>query len=108
MVGDAEAQHRGIAEPERQPGEKADLGDVDRVQAPCGIDPVAHRAAGEHAGADIVADRIAGEGGERVDPIGNVGVVDRAHREQVVEGQGEIARGNEQAGQGDRAGLGLP
>ena len=106
MIGDAEAQHRGIAEPEGQAGEEADLCDVDRVQPIGGIDAVAHRAAGEDAGADIVADRIAGEGGERVDAIGHVGVADRAHGEQVVEGQREIARGDEQRRHRDLARLG--
>ena len=106
MIGDAEPEHRGIAEPEGEAGEKADLGDVDRVQPPGRIDAVAHRAAGEDAGADIVADRIGGEGGERVDAVGNVGAADRAHREQVVEGQREIAGGDEQRRQRDLARLG--
>ena len=73
MTGDAESEHRGVAEPEGQAGQEADLCDVDRVQPPGRIDPIAHRAAGEDAGADIVSDRIAGEGGERVDAIGNIG-----------------------------------
>ena len=58
------------------------------------IDAIAHRAAGEHAGADIVADRIAGEAGERRDAIGHFIAADRAQREQVVEGQREIAAGD--------------
>ncbi len=107
MVGDAEPEHGGIAEPERQPGEEADLGDVDRVQAPGGIDPIAHRAAGEDAGADIVSDRIAGEGGERIDAVGDLAVTDGPDGEQVIEGQREIARGDEQAGKGDLARFGL-
>ena len=107
MIGDAEPEHRGIAEPERQPGQKADLGDVDRVQAPGGIDAIAHRAAGEDAGADIVPDRIAGEGGERVDAVGNVAAADRANREPVIEGQREIAHGDEQRRQRDLAEFGL-
>ena len=107
MIGDAEAQHRGIAEPEGQAGQKADLGDVDRVQSPGGIDPIAHRAAGENAGADIVSDRIAGEGRERIDAVGNVGVADRPDREQIIECQREITRGDEQAGQHDLMRLGV-
>src|SRR5882724_1796910 len=99
MVGNAQAQHRGIAEPEGQPGEEADLGDVDRVQSPGRINPIAHRAAGEDTGADIVADRIGGEGGERVDAVGNVALADRANREPVVEGQREIACRHEQGRQ---------
>ena len=97
VIGDAQSEHRGIAEPEGEPGQEADLGDVDRIQPPGRIDPVAHRAAGEDAGADIVADRIAGEGGERVDAVGDVRYADRPHREQIVEGQREIAGGRRTA-----------
>ena len=107
MIGDPQSQHRGIAEPECQAGQKADLGDVDRVQSPGGIDAIAHRAAGKDAGADIVPDRIAGEGCERVDAVGNIGAADRANREQVIEGQGEIAGRHEQRRQRDLARLGL-
>ena len=107
MIADAEPQHRGIAEPECQAGQKADFGHVDRVQSPRRIDAIAHRAAGKDAGADIVADRIAGEGGERVDAVGNIGAADRAHREQIIKRQGEIAGGDEQRGQRDRAVVGF-
>ena len=106
MIGDAQAQHRRIAKPEGQPGEETDLGDVDRVQPPGRIDPVAHGAAGEDAGADIVSDRIGGEGGKRVDAVGNAALADRADREPVIEGQREIARRHEQGRQRDLARLG--
>src|SRR5579872_4460140 len=56
MKGDPQSQHRGIAKPEGEAGEKADLRHIDRVQPPRRIDAVAHRAAGEDAGPDIVAD----------------------------------------------------
>ena len=85
LVGDAQPEHGGVAEPEGQAGDEADFCDVDGAEAPGRIDPVAHRPAGEHAGADIVADRVAGEPGQRRDPIGRVGAPDRAQREQVVE-----------------------
>ena len=62
---DPEAEHGGIAEPEGQAGDEADLRDLDGARSPGGIDAIAHRAAGEDAGADIVTDRIAGEAGER-------------------------------------------
>ena len=104
-VDDAEAEHGGVAEPEGQAGNEADLGDLDRVEPERRIDAIAHRAAGEDAGADIVADRIAGEAGERGGRIGNVVAPDRAQREQIVKGQREIAGGDEQRGQHDvRAG----
>jgi hypothetical protein len=41
-----------------------------------------------------------------VNAVGDVGAPDRAHREQVVEGQGEIARRHEQRRQRDLARLG--
>ena len=34
MIGDAEAQHGGVAEPERQAGDEADLRDLDGVEPP--------------------------------------------------------------------------
>ena len=103
MVGEAEAQHGDVAEPEGQAGDEADLGDLDGVEPPGRIDAIAHRAAGEDAGADVVADRIGGEAGERRDPVGHVLAADRAQREQVVERQREIAGGDEQRGDGDVA-----
>ena len=106
MIGDAQSQHRGIAEPEGQPGEETDFCDVDRVQPPGRVDPVAHGAAGEDAGADIVPDRIGSEGGQRVDAVGNVTVADRADRKPVIEGQGEIARRHEQGRQRDLVRIG--
>ena len=97
-VENAEPQHGGVAEPEGQPGDETDFGDLDDGEPPAGIDPVAHRAAGEDAGADIVADRVAGEAGERRDAIGHLEAADRAQREQIVEGQRQVAGGDEQAG----------
>lgn len=106
MIGDAKSEHGGIAEPEGQPGEKTDFCDIDRVQSPRRIDLVAHRAAGEDAGADIVPDRIGSEGGKRIDAVGNVGLADRADRKPVIEGQGEIACRHEQRRQRDLARFG--
>ena len=103
LEGDAESEHRGIAQPEGQSGHEADLRDVDGAQAPGRIDPVSDRAAGKHACSDIVTHRIAGEAGKRSHPVGHVGASDRAQRKQVVERQREIARGNEQRSQRDVA-----
>ena len=106
VIGDADPQHRGVAEPERQTGDKADLGDIDRIQPPGRIDAIAHRAAGKDAGADIVSDRIAGEGRKCIDAVRDVVSADRAHGEQIVEGQREITGGHEQRRQRNRSGLG--
>ena len=95
VINDAQPQHRGVAEPERQAGQKADLGHIDRIQSPRRIDAIAHRAAGKDAGADIVTDRVAGEGRERGHPVGNIGAADGADREQVIKRQREIACGDE-------------
>ena len=101
LDADAETQHRGVAEPEGETGDEADLRHLDGVEPVSGIDAVAHRTAGEHGGADIVPDRIAGEGAERGDAVGNFGAADGAQRKPVVEGQGEIGGRHEQAGGGD-------
>jgi len=106
VIGNPESEHRGIAEPEGQAGKETDLGDIDRVQSPGGIDTVAHRAAGKDAGADIMSDRIAGEGGQRVDAVGNVAAADRANREPIIKCQREITGGNEQRSQHDLMRLG--
>ena len=105
-IGDAEPEHGGVAEPEREAGNEAELGDLDGVEPPGRIDAVAHRAAGEDAGADIVADRIAGESAERRDAVRHVMAADRAQREQIVEGQREIAEGDEQRREQDVARVG--
>ena len=108
MIGDAEPKHRGIAKPEGQPGQKADLGHVDRVHPPVGVDAVTYRTPAKDAGADIVADRIAGEGSKRIDAVGDVAAADRADCKQIVERQGEIAGSDEQGGEGDRVRFGSP
>ncbi len=108
MIGDAETKHRGVAKPEGEAGDKADLGDVDCIQSPRGIHAITHCAAGERAGADIVSDRIAGETGKRCDPVRHIATADRPQRKQIVERQREIAGGNKQHRQNDRLrGLGL-
>jgi hypothetical protein len=78
MVGEAETQHRDVAEPEGEARDKADLGNLDGVDTPGRIDAVTHRAAGENAGADIVANRIGGEAGVRGHAIGHILAADRA------------------------------
>ena len=102
-IENAEAEHRGISEPEGQPRHETDFRDLDGSQAPGRIDAVADRAAGEYARAHVVPDRIAGEGGERGRPIRHVVAADRAQRKQVIEGQREISTGDEHAGEHDVA-----
>ncbi len=105
-IENAQTQHGGVAEPEGQPGDEADLGDLDDGKAPAGIDAVAHRTAGKDAGADIVADGVAGESRQCGDAIWHLGTADRAQREQVVERQRQIAGGDEQSGKNERRPIG--
>ena len=97
-IGDADAEHDRIAEPEREAGDKGDLGDVDQGQAPRPIDSESHHAAGEDRRAEIVSDRVAQKSGERRDPVRNVRLADRAQREEIIERQANIAGGNQQGG----------
>jgi hypothetical protein len=102
-IGDAETEHGGVSLPEGQPGDEADFRDFDGGQPPARIDAVANRATGEYARADIVADRIAGEGRERGRPIRHVGPPDRAEREKIIERQGQISAGHGQSREHDVA-----
>ena len=106
MIGDAEAQHRGVAKPKRQAGDKADLGHFDGVEPVVGIDAVTHSAARENGGADIVTDRIAREACERGNAIRNLLASDRAQGKPVVEGQREITARDEKCGGRDMLRLG--
>ena len=89
MPGHADAEHEQVAEPERQPGDEADLCDVDRGQPIVRIDAEADRAAGKHRRADVVADRVAREARQRRDAIRDVLLADRAQREEIIKGQRE-------------------
>src|SRR5205823_12161037 len=72
MPRHSDTEHEGIAEPERQPGEETDFGDVDGVQTVVRIDPETDGAAGKYGGADVVADRIAGKTRQRGDAVGHL------------------------------------
>src|SRR6516164_6361694 len=100
MPGHADAKHEGVAEPECQAGEKADLGDIDGAQAVLRIDAETDGTAGEDGGADIVADRVAREAGQCGDPVRYVFPADRSEREEIVEGQ--RAEGANHAQRGER------
>ena len=78
MQGHADAEDEGIAEPEGQAGQEADFGDVDRIQPVVRINPEADRAARENGGADIVANGIAGEAGQRRDAVRHVFLAERS------------------------------
>ena len=64
------------------------------------VEPVADRAAGHQREAEGERDRVAGERGERRQPVGNLDV-EVAEREPVVAGQREIAQRGEAEGHQD-------
>ena len=105
-IENTEAKHGGVAKPEGEPGDEANLGDFDDAQPPGGIDPVPHRAAGKNAGADIVADRVAGKAAERGGAIRHFVAADRAQREQIVKGERQIGGGDKQPGNEERPPIG--
>ena len=107
-IGDAKPQHSRVTEPEGESSNEADLGDCDRVEAIGRIDAVAHRAAGQDAGADIMPDRIAGEACQRCGTIRHVPAPDRAQSEEIVERQREIAGGDAERGPHDVVPVGIP
>jgi hypothetical protein len=84
IIDNAEPEHRGIAKPKSQPGDKTDFRHFDRCQPPAGIDAITHRAAGKDTGPDIVADRIAGKSSKRGDSIRHFRVPNGAKREEIV------------------------
>src|SRR5262249_830994 len=101
MPGHADREHENIAEPEGEAGEKADFCDVNRVQPVIRIDAETDRAAGEDGGADIVADRIGGEAGQRGDTVGNVLLANRSQRKKVIEGERAEREENAKRGESD-------
>ena len=106
MIGNTETKHGGIAQPEGQAGDETDLRHLDRIETIRRIDAVTHGAAGEYGCADIVADRIAGEAGERGNAIGNFSAADGSQGKPVIKGQCEIAASNKECGGGNMMGLG--
>ncbi len=87
MDGHADRKHEDVTEPEGEAGQEADFRDVDGVQAVIGLDPKTNGATGEHRGADIVADRIGGEAGERRNAGGDMPLADRSQCKKVIKGQ---------------------
>ena len=71
------------------------------------IDPEADRAAGEHGGADVVADRVAGEARQRRDAVGHVLLADGSQREEIVECQRAERADHAQRGERDTAAGGI-
>src|SRR6516165_12787326 len=92
-----------MTKPKGQTGDEADFGDVDDTQSAGGVDAVAHRTAGEHAGADIVANGVAGKARECGDAIRHVRPADRAQCEQVIKCEREITASDEKGGDKQRS-----
>ena len=75
-------------------------------QAPDRVQTEAHRAAAEPAEAQIVAEGVARERGERGPPVGQA-FAEVVQRQQVVEREGGVAEGGREDGAHDRAGRDL-
>ncbi len=71
------------------------------------IDPEPDRAAGEHGGADIVADGVAGEARQRRGAVGHVRLADGSQREEIIEGQRAERADHAQRGERDVGGRDL-
>jgi len=97
---EADAREQDQPEADRHPAEDDQLGDLFRIEAPAPVEAVAHRAAAERRDADIVADRKAGEGGERRLPV-RERLADIAQRQEIEEGQADIGAGREGERQGE-------
>ena len=78
------------------------------LRSPGGIDPVTHGAAGKDTGADIVPDRITREAAQHGGPVRHLGAADRAQRKQIVEGQRQVAGGDEESGDEEGPPVGQP
>ena len=94
VISDTEAEDGGVAQPEGQTGDEADFRNLDCIKSVHRIDAVTHSTPGEYGGADIVADRVAGETGQRRDAIWNFIASNGSQRKQVVEGERKIATGH--------------
>jgi len=102
--GDAADQEH--AEEQGDPGDRHDLRDLDRAEAPARIQPIADRRTGDRGETQRMADRIGGEGGQRHAPIGQV-PLDVAHADIVVGGQCQVADDGQPGGSQDRRQLEL-
>ena len=92
------AEEERIAEPECHSRDEGDLGDVDDGQAPERVDAQPDQPASQDRGAKIVADRGTREARQRDNRIRHRVPADRAQREQIVEGQHNVAGDHERAG----------
>ena len=97
---EAEADDEPHAEPERDPGDDRQAGDVAGGEPGRRIKPVADRAAGDERKAERERDRIAGERGQRGQPVGHPDA-DMAERQAVVARQRQVAQRGEAEGEQD-------
>jgi len=95
------AQYSKISEPERQPGEKTDLRNIDDAEPELRIYAVPDCPSRDRSGADIVADGVAREARQGGDAVRYLVRSDRAHRKEVVARQRCVGAGDIQHGPGD-------
>src|ERR1700722_4845159 len=87
---EADADDQAHAEPESDAGDQRQAGDLARRKARRAVDPIADRAARDERKAEREGNRIAGERGERGEPIGDLNL-QMPQRERVIAGEREVA-----------------
>ena len=97
---EADADDESHAQPECDAGDHGQACDLSRRQAGGRIEPVADRAARHQRESQGERDGVAGERGERGQPVGNLDP-QMPERQAVVAGQGEIAQRSEGESQSD-------
>ena len=96
------SQDRAQAEKGRDGVEGEDDADVERGQSPDGVQAVADGAAGEPAQAQIVTERVTGEGRQGGLPIGQA-LAQIMQRQRVEQGERAIAERRGDQGESERA-----
>src|SRR4029434_9792200 len=96
--GQSEAQSAQIAEPERQPGDEADLRHLDEAQSPWRIDPQTHRATAKQADTQAMSNRRGGEARESGNGVWHLAPADGTQGEVVIEGERAVTDENKSAG----------
>src|SRR5579883_1544228 len=100
LADEADADHQAHAEPEGDAGDEGETRHFPRREAGGSVNPVADRPGGDQREAQREGDCVAGEGGERGQPIGRLGA-QMAQRQRIVAGQGEVAQAGQEEGAGD-------
>ena len=97
---EARPDHQSHAEPERDPRHDRQARDLAGGEAYGPVDPVADRSPRHQRKPERERKRVAGEGRERRQPVGNLDP-EVAERQRVIAGEREVAQPGEGEGEGD-------